>query len=254
MSKKDRGKYEKAIKLIKPLFEELVEAGEDLMEACDGQGAIVIDAKMKSKKIAADVPETEEPMPLLEPAIVVGIKDADDMREAYVGFQSFFNGLLEAIRELDEEGEIPEDYEIPWPDVSEDFRHGDPDLHSAQRTGSGRSDCAECGSYRRSGSCDRLGRAQRSLAQVDCPETGRCVGRREEASCGGCHVQLGGYGRRPDALAPTGGSAKRRRRTLAARTATRRSRRLSPRSTRFWRCSRRSAFARWNATSKRERL
>ena len=119
MSKKDRRQYKKAMKFIEPLFEELVDASESFIEACDGQAAIVIDARLKSKQIAADVPETEEPMPMLEPAIVVGIKDADDMREAYVGYQSSFNGLLEMAREFDKNGEIPEDYEIPWPDVSE---------------------------------------------------------------------------------------------------------------------------------------
>ena len=120
MSKKDRKKYKKVAKLMKPLCEQLNEVNRDsLIPAFSGQSAIVIDAKLMSKKIAADVPETEEAMPLLEPAIVVGIKDADAMREAYVGYQSFFNDLLEVARELDDSGEIPEDYEIPWPEVSE---------------------------------------------------------------------------------------------------------------------------------------
>jgi hypothetical protein len=120
MSKKDRRKYKQVIELVKPLFEQLVEVTQDsLIPACSGQSAIVIDAKLRSKQIAAGIPETEEAMPLLEPAIVVGIKDADAMRDAYVGYQKFFNDLLEAVRELDEDGEIPDDYEIPWPEVSE---------------------------------------------------------------------------------------------------------------------------------------
>ena len=120
MSDRDRRKYEKVVKLVKPLCQELGKVNrESLIPAFDGQSAIVIDAKLKSKKIAADIPETEEAMPLLEPAIVVGIKDADAMREAYVGYQKFFNDLLEAARELDEDGKIPDDYRIPWPDVSE---------------------------------------------------------------------------------------------------------------------------------------
>jgi hypothetical protein len=120
MSKKDRRKYKKVVKLVKPLCEQLNDVNRDsLIPACSGQSAIVIDAKLMSKKIAADIPETEEAMPLLEPAIVVGIKDADAMREAYVGYQRFFNDLLEVARELDENGEIPDDYQIPWPEVSE---------------------------------------------------------------------------------------------------------------------------------------
>jgi len=120
MSENDREKYDRAIKLLKPLFEQLVQVTNDiLIPACTGQSAIVIDAKLRSKQVAGGIPETEEAMPLPEPAIVIGIKDADAMREAYVGYQKFFNDLLEAARELDEEGEIPDDYEIPWPDVSE---------------------------------------------------------------------------------------------------------------------------------------
>jgi hypothetical protein len=120
MSKKDRRQYNKMVKLFKPLCEQLGEVNrESLIPACSGQSAIVIDAKMLSKQIAAGIPETEEAMPLIEPAVVVGIKDADAMRAAYVGYQKFFNDLLEVARELDEGGEIPEDYQIPWPDVSE---------------------------------------------------------------------------------------------------------------------------------------
>lgn len=120
MSEGDRAKYEQVVKAVKPLCKELGKVNrESLIPAFDGQGALVIDAELKSKKIAAEVPETEEAMPLPEPAIVVGIKDADAMREAYVGYQKFFNDLLEVARELDDEGKIPDDYQIPWPDVSE---------------------------------------------------------------------------------------------------------------------------------------
>lgn len=120
MSDKDRRKYKQVVKLVKPLCKQLGEVNrESLIPAFSGQSAIVIDAKLLSKQIAAGIPETEEAMPLLEPAIVVGIKDADAMREAYVGYQRFFDDLLEVARKLDEDGKIPDDYEIPWPDVSE---------------------------------------------------------------------------------------------------------------------------------------
>lgn len=120
MNDRDREKYEKVVKLVKPLCEQLNDVNRDcLIPACDGQAAIVIDAKLMSKKLAAQIPATEDPMPLPEPALVVGIKDADAMREAYVGYQRFFDDLLEVARELDEDGNIPDDYKIPWPDVSE---------------------------------------------------------------------------------------------------------------------------------------
>ena len=121
MSDHDREAFEKAAKAMRPLCERLNEVNrESLIPAFDGQAAFVLDAKLRSKKIANEVPETEEAMPLPEPALVVGIKDADAMREAYVGYQRFFDDFLEVARELDEDGEIPDDYRIPWPDVSED--------------------------------------------------------------------------------------------------------------------------------------
>ena len=133
MSEKDQRKYKKVVKLVKPLCEQLNDVNrESLIPAFSGQSAIVIDAKLMSKKIAAEIPETEEAMPLLEPAIVVGIKDADAMREAYVGYQRFFNDLLEVARELDEHGEIPDDYQIPWPEVRRDLEHVNAFIHASE--------------------------------------------------------------------------------------------------------------------------
>ena len=79
----------------------------------------MLDAKLMSDKIAKDVPKTDKPMPLPEPALVVGIKDAQAMRDAYLGYQEFFNKTLEVLRKFDEKGEIPAGYKIPWPEAAE---------------------------------------------------------------------------------------------------------------------------------------
>ncbi|MHB8897653.1 MAG: hypothetical protein ACYC6Y_02780 [Thermoguttaceae bacterium] len=121
MSEGDRAKYRKLVELGQPLCKDLDRVNrESLIPAFDGQGAIVVDARLKSKKIAADVPETNEAMPLLEPAVVVGIKDSQAMRDAYLGYQKFFNELLEVARQMDDEGKIPDDYQIPWPEASDE--------------------------------------------------------------------------------------------------------------------------------------
>ncbi|MDD4269756.1 MAG: hypothetical protein GXY25_00055 [Pirellulaceae bacterium] len=120
MSAKDRQTYSRLVEAMKPLCRELGRVNrESLIPALDGQCAIVLDAKLLSDKIAKDVPRTDEPMPLPEPALVVGIQDARAMRDAYLGYQEFFDKTLEVLRTFDERGEIPADYSIPWPEAAE---------------------------------------------------------------------------------------------------------------------------------------
>ena len=120
MSEKDRQAYTRLVEAMKPLCQELGRVNrESLIPAFDGQCAIVLDAKLMSDKIAKDVPKTDKPMPLPEPALVVGIKDAQAMRDAYLGYQDFFNKTLEVLRKFDEKGEIPAGYSIPWPESAD---------------------------------------------------------------------------------------------------------------------------------------
>ena len=212
MSKKDRRQYNKVVKLVQPLCERLGEVNrESLIPAFSGQSAIVIDAKLMSKQIAAGIPATEEAMPLLEPAIIVGIKDADAMRQAYVGYQDFFNDLLAVARELDENGEIPEGYEIPWPDVSEtsdsstltyelpsELGVDDQIVPNAVLT----DDFAVVTASE--GHSERLLKSTASRRR-------RRLGRCGSPPCRGRCVQLGSHGRRPDAMGPVGGKGSGQR-------------------------------------------
>ena len=84
MDPQDREKFDKLAKVVYPLVERLDRINrEKLVPAlADGQCALVVDAKLMSKQIHKALEASEEPRPIIEPAIVIGISDAASFREA----------------------------------------------------------------------------------------------------------------------------------------------------------------------------
>ncbi|HYW79991.1 MAG TPA: hypothetical protein VE890_10470, partial [Thermoguttaceae bacterium] len=120
MSEKDRQEYEKVVELLGPLVKRLDKANRELMipAFADSQGALVLDRKLRSKQFCQGMPETDEPMPMLEPAIVLGVSDAELARKACQEYRAVADGVLDAVREINP-GEIPDDFRIPDPKVNE---------------------------------------------------------------------------------------------------------------------------------------
>ena len=84
MKESDRENFHKVAELVSPILERLNETNRDLfLPALDGQGGLVIDAKLKSKQFIKTLPETAEAMPMVEPAILLGVKDPDLMRRRW---------------------------------------------------------------------------------------------------------------------------------------------------------------------------
>ncbi len=88
MKPEDREKYDKLAKAVWPLIERLDRINrEQLVPAlADGQCALVVDAKLMSKQIHKSLPISEEPRPMVEPSIVIGISDVHSFREAVVQY------------------------------------------------------------------------------------------------------------------------------------------------------------------------
>jgi DNA-binding NarL/FixJ family response regulator len=86
-----------------------------LPAAADGQIGLVLDAKARTKRPQAALPEAVEPLPLLEPAIVVGLDDAKLFREGLSDIFALTDELVDAVREISPEG-VPADYRIPDPE------------------------------------------------------------------------------------------------------------------------------------------
>ncbi len=101
-----RKHVEQGLKLIRPLVRQLDDVtSKKLMPAlADGQMALVIDARLKSKQWLKALGATPKALPLLEPAVVVGVSDADLLQQALGDYRQIVNKLLEQARELGGEG------------------------------------------------------------------------------------------------------------------------------------------------------
>jgi len=106
-------KYEE---VILPLAERLGMAIRDKIvpSLADGQVGLVLDAKSKSKRPHRDLPGSAEPLPLIEPAIVLPLADEKRFRSGLSDVFQLADELVAALRRLKAEG-IPADYRVPAP-------------------------------------------------------------------------------------------------------------------------------------------
>jgi hypothetical protein len=120
MKEDDREKAKKFLDDALPLLKRMDKINRDLLipALADGQAALVIDAKLKSRQFIESLPATEKPMPMVEPAIIVGVSDAKLLREAFGGYREAINGLIDAVRKI-EGSDVPDWVNIPEPQVSE---------------------------------------------------------------------------------------------------------------------------------------
>jgi len=109
--------YKQVMTTFGPLFERFHKAtGEMLLPAlADGQVGFVLDAKLTSKQWHPFMPEAEKPLPLLEPALVLGVKDADLLRKAMEEYRQTANKALEALGQFIPIP-LPFELKIPEPD------------------------------------------------------------------------------------------------------------------------------------------
>jgi len=109
MSPDEREQYAKAMEAFKPLLKRWDEANRTLIRAtADGQIALVVDAQLKSRQFCRQMPELPRPMPMIEPAVVLGVSDSERMRKAMGEYRAVFNEGVEALRKV-----VPEPDEIP---------------------------------------------------------------------------------------------------------------------------------------------
>ncbi len=109
-------KYQRFVKVGLPLLEKFDKAtGQGLLPALDGELAFVLDAKIASRQWIVFMPESFRPLPMLEPALVAGVKDAARVEKAFTEYRDVVNGLLVLIRELSG-GVVPE-LKLPPPEA-----------------------------------------------------------------------------------------------------------------------------------------
>jgi len=118
MPESDREKIEKLIKLVRPLAARADKANRQMLmpATADSQAALVIDARLSSKQFFKEAPATEKAMPMVEPALVMGLSDGDLFKEACIEYREIANAIIEAVREVAPDAP---DWQIPDPEVAQ---------------------------------------------------------------------------------------------------------------------------------------
>lgn len=105
----EREEFQKAIKLFSPLVTRLDKANRLLIQAmADGQIGLIVDGKFQSRQFHHELPATDQPMPMIEPALIFGVSDAKRLREALAEYRAIFNEAVEALRKI-----VPDPDDIP---------------------------------------------------------------------------------------------------------------------------------------------
>jgi hypothetical protein len=97
-----REPYEEYSRALTPLLHRLDEttATKLLPAFADGQGGFVLDTRLTSKRWYVGMPQADTPLPMLEPAFVFGISDAELLRQAFRDYRKIFNDLIVELRKL----------------------------------------------------------------------------------------------------------------------------------------------------------
>jgi hypothetical protein len=119
MHSPDRDKYNKFVERARPLVARLDKANRTLLlpALADGQLGFVLDAKLQSKQFLKRLPPTEKPMPMVEPALLLGVSNAALLRQACQEYWAIAEGVLDAVRQV-EPNAIPADFKLPKPTVT----------------------------------------------------------------------------------------------------------------------------------------
>ena len=81
----------------------------------DGQVGLVLDSKGRTKRVQGDLPPSAEPLPLVEPAIVVSLADPKLFKEGLSDLFALGDELTDALRQMDPDA-VPAGYRIPEPE------------------------------------------------------------------------------------------------------------------------------------------
>jgi len=114
-----REKAEAIVKDLKPLLQRLHTAIRDMLMPAleDGQIGLVIDANLKSKQLVKTLPELQEALPVPEPALVLGVSNAELLRKAMSELYAISNELIVLIRKYNPQ--IPPDFKLPEAKVAQ---------------------------------------------------------------------------------------------------------------------------------------
>ncbi len=109
-----RAMYEKIAAVVHPQLKKLDEVNSTLLiPSLDGQCAFVLDARVSSKQWVQQMPPAEKPLPMLEPAIVWGVRDAEKLAKACGEYRTVINETIVKVGET--VGQDLSHFQIPDP-------------------------------------------------------------------------------------------------------------------------------------------
>lgn len=115
----DGGRLEfgRFVKTFGPLVSKLAEIVRTklLPSLADGQVGFVLDAKSRVKRLHEDLPAAAEPLPLAEPAIVLGVSDPKGFQDGINDLFDLADELIDTVRRFSPNS-VPEGYRIPDPE------------------------------------------------------------------------------------------------------------------------------------------
>jgi hypothetical protein len=116
MDAEDREKFDEAKTTFGPLLGNLVTTVHTkfIPALADRQFALVLDDETKVSRLQADLPSSTDPLPVIEPAIVLGLADAALFKEGLNDLFEMADTLVNVIREKDPSA-VPPGYRIPEP-------------------------------------------------------------------------------------------------------------------------------------------
>ena len=108
-------KFKQAAALLRKEGAELDKITRTLLfpALADGQAALALDGKFRSKQFCQHMPASEQPLAIVEPAVVVGVSDREKLRAAAIGYAGVVDDFWAGFRTIAKE-ELPE-FKIPTP-------------------------------------------------------------------------------------------------------------------------------------------
>lgn len=119
LSDEDGESFDEFTEHVAPLGEKLTTILRDklLKGLADGQIGLVLDAKARTKRPQAELPTSSDPLPLVEPAIVLPLDEPKLFREGLSDLFALGDQLTEAVRDMNPDA-VPAGYRIPEPEKS----------------------------------------------------------------------------------------------------------------------------------------
>lgn len=118
MKDKEKAQYQKVMAVVKPALAKMEDVTGKLLlpSLADGQQGLVLDTKLASNQWVKGMPQSPRPLPIIEPALVVGVSDADKLKKAFGEYRVTLNKMFADLKKLNKD--IPE-FKMPALEIPE---------------------------------------------------------------------------------------------------------------------------------------